>query len=304
MRNLLVILILSILTSCLPQESIPTSSSLYVSAGDILVSSSTTDTLHQLDSEGNYIRALWRTTLATESISSIGWMASTNEILITVNGTPDRVVAVSVVNGTERVLINNTNITGTVNSAIQVVNSNAILVSELTTIERTNDLGLRETYAGVWPSSVTTNIQCMAPMANGGFATASSSIGLKTFDDSIVAFAALSTAAIPAGTTGSYGIVELANGNFLASWEGAATDYLSIYDSNLNLVQHIFGNNQGVLATPRGVGQMKNGHYLVADNTLDYVLEINSSGSVVNTLGVGGVLDGAYGILVVPDFSP
>jgi hypothetical protein len=303
MRTLLNILILSILTSCLPQESMPTSSSLYVSAGDILVSSSTTDIIHQLDSDGNYIRILWRTPLATEIISSIGWMASTNEILITVDGTPDRVVAVSVINGTERVLINNANITGTVNSAIQLTNSNAVLVSELTSIERANDLGLRETFTGVWPSTVTTNIQCMAPMSNGGFAAASSSTGLRTFADSIVAFAAVATASIPVGTTGSYGIVELANGNFLASWEGAGTDYLSIYDSNLNLIQHIFGNNQSLLATPRGVGQMKNGNYLVADNTLDYVLEINPSGSVVRAIGIS-LLDGAYGILVVPDFSP
>ncbi len=299
------LIILSLgLCSCVPQESSPTTSSLYVATGDILVGSNTTDTVHQFDSNGNYIRPLWRTTLASETIGGIGWKSDTNEILITMDGTPDRVVAISVTNGAERVLINNTNIAGTLRGATQLRDSEDILVSELTSIERTSSLGTRETFTGVWPSTVTTNIQNIVATSSGGFVTASSTTGLRAFADSTSAFAATATVAGPAGATASYGIAELPSGEFIASWEGAAADYLSIYSSGLVFDSHIINNNQSILQAPRGVAVKRNGKFLVADNTLDYVLEVTPAGSVVKTIGVGGLLEGAYSVFVVPEYSP
>lgn len=302
MKSLILPLLL-ILTSCLPEESKPTSSSLFVAAGDILVSSSVLDSVIQFDQGGTYKRVLWRTTLATETIAGIGWMHSSNEVLITIDGTPDRVVAVSVSDGTERVLINNTNIAGTMRTATQLMDSRDIIISETTSMERTTESGIRETHAGVWPSTITTNVQHLIALEGGGFATASSTTGIRVFPDSVAVFAASATAAAPAGTTASHGIAELSNGQFLVSWEGAATDYLSVYNADLSLDRHVVGNNQGLLGVPRGVAVKKNGNFLVADNTFDYVLEVTPAGSEVQRIGLG-FLDAPFHVFVVPDFSP
>jgi hypothetical protein len=302
MKSLIIPLLL-LLTSCLPEESKPTSSSLHVAAGDILVSSSVLDSVIQFDANGVYKRVLWRTMLATETVSGVGWMHSTNEILITVDGTPDRVVAVSVTDGSERTLINNVNITGALlRTATQLNDSRDIIITETASIERATESGVRETFVGVWPSTVTTNVQDLAPLEGGGFVTASSSTGVRVYPDSVAVFAASATVAAPVGTTGSFGVTEMPNGQFLISWEGAATDYLSIYNADLTLDTHVV-NNQGLLGAPRGVAVKKNGNLLVADNTFDYVLEVTPAGTEVQRIGLG-FLDAPYNVLVVPDFSP
>lgn len=304
MRILLFISFLT-LSACLPQESKPTSSSLHIAAGDILVSSSILDSVLQFDKDGNYKRVLWRTVLATETIAGLGWMHTTNELLITVDGTPDRVVAVSVIDGGERVLVNNTNITGNMRTSTQLLNSRDIIISETTSLERTDQDGNRLTYAG-WPHTnvaIITNSQDITALQDGGFAVASSTLGVRLFPDTTTAIAASATVAAPAGTTAAYGVRELSNGTFLVSWDGAATDYISLYSSSLTLDRHVMINNQAVLAAPRGVDIKKNGNFLVADNTFDYVLEITPSGTVVQRIGLG-FLDAPYHVLVVPDFSP
>lgn len=288
--------------SCLPQESTPTSSSLFVSVGDILVSSSVNDTIHQLDKNGQYIRPLWRTTLPSETIGGLAWMGTTNEILISVNGTPDRVEAVSVIDGSVRQLIRDGSISGTITGIAQLPDSKDLLISELTTIERANDFGGRVTVSGVWPSNVTTNVRDIAPRSNGGFVTASSSTGVRLYPDSLSTFAAEASASARPGTSGSYGVTELPDGGFIATWEGGSTDLVSRYDNSLNFIEDIFTNNQSLLVSPRGVAVGPKGTYLVAANTRDYVLELSSDGSIVNLLA-RGIIDGPDRILVVPDFG-
>lgn len=302
MRNYLLPILL-ILSSCLESESIPTTSNLYVAAGDILVSSSVTDTVHQFDKKGNYKRILYRTPLATETVGGLGWMHSTNEILVAMEGTPDRVLAISVVDGSNRVAFQDAQLGGTIRSVTQLYDSRSILVSEQTAIERFNELGLRETHAAPWPSTVIANVQDIKALQDGRWIATSTSQAVRLYEDSVTAFTAVATAAIPAGTTAAHGVSELNNGKFLVSWEGAATDYLSIYNTDLTLDRHLFGNNQAILTAPRGVAQAANGNYLVADETRDYLLEINSDGQVVKIIGQG-ILDGAYSVLVVPEFSP
>ncbi|MFP5457448.1 MAG: hypothetical protein ACLGG7_01840 [Bacteriovoracia bacterium] len=232
-------------------------------------------------------------------------MHTTNEILVAINGTPDRVEAVSLRDGSKRVIYSNAQFTGTVRNVTQLLDSRSLLVSELNSLERFNEVGLREAYGTapvVWPSAVMgTTLQDVKALSDGGWVGASSTntIGVRKFPDSIAVFAASATALPPAGTTSAHGVAELANGQILVSWEGAATDYLSIYNSDLTFDRHVFGNSQSVLIAPRGVAQAANGNYLVVDTTNDYVLEIDDDG-VVNRIIGRGFLDTPINILVVP----
>ena len=272
-----------------------------MAAGDILVPSNVVDVVHQFDKDGNYVRQLWRTNLASDVIGGIGWAHATNEVLIAVNGTPDRVVAVSVIDGTERVLAVDGNFNGTPAGVAQLTDSRDIIVTEGATIERFSEAGLRETHA-VWPAALP-NVQAIQALEDGTWVAASSTASVRLYPDSISSIVPTATATAPVGTTGAYGVAQTQSGQFLTLWEGAAADYLSLYNADLTFNRHIIGNDQALMINPRGVAEKKNGNFLVTDVTRDYVIEVTPSGQFVKYIGQG-ILDGPVAILVVPDFSP
>jgi hypothetical protein len=306
MKRLTLFLVLISLASCLPlpEKSKATLSSSYVSPDDILVASLVTDSIYQFNSNGDFIRILYRLPLVAETIGGLSWAHSTNEILVAIDGTPDRVVAISTIDGSARDIAKDAGLTGTIRSVTQLTDSRDIIVSEGATIERFNEYGQRLTYGSIWPSSVHANSQHIVPLDNGSWLSCSSTAGIRIFPDSVTTFTPTSTiASAPAGTTGSYGCAVTASGEVIVSWYGASTDYLTKYSSTLTNETHLVNNNQGILADPRGVGVMRNGDIVVADYTKDYLLRLNSSGTQIGVIGLG-IMDAPYSVLVVPGFSP
>ncbi len=306
MRTLSFFVVLTFFASCLPipEKSEATLSANYISTDDILVGSLVTDSVYQFNSNGDFIRILYRLPLVAETIGGLSWSHSTNEVLVAVDGTPDRVVAVSTINGSTRDVALDAGLTGTIRSVTQLKDSRDILVSEGATIERFNEYGQRLTYGSIWPSSAHANSQHIVPLDNGSWVSCSSSAGVRVFPDSVTTFTATSTiTTAPTGTTGSYGCAVTASGSVVVSWFGASTDYLSIYSSTLTDQTHLINNNQGILSDPRGVGVMRNGDIVVADHTRDYLLRVNSTGSVVKIIGQG-IMDAPYSVLVIPEFTP
>lgn len=305
--NRLFLTLLFLASSCLPlpEDSKATFSSLFAAPGDIIVSSVNNDAVYIFDSEGTYKRILWNTTRTADVINALGWMHSTNEILITLDGTPDRVVAVSVVDGRARDVINNATFNGTARGVAQLYTSRDLVASEGANIERFNENGINETFAGVWPAGTAANANLISIRAleNGNWIAATLANGLRLYPDSVTAFTPVATIAAPASTTASYGVDVTSTGEFIASWEGASTDYLSFYNSDLTFNRHVIGNDQGILVAPRGVGVKKDGNFLVADQTRQYIIEVTPSGSIVKFIGQG-FLNSPYALLVVPDFSP
>ncbi len=303
--NRLFLTLLLLASSCLPlpEESVATFSSLYTAPGDIIVSSVNNDAVYIFDSQGTYKRVLWSTTRTSDFISALGWMHTTNEVLITIDGTLDRVVAVSVIDGRARDVIIDANYGGTNRGVAQLYGSRDLIACEGANTERFNENSIRETHGVVWPSAVTANIHHIKALEDGNWIIASNANGLRLFADQITAFAALASAAAPAGTTVTYGVDQTESGQFIASWEGAAADYLSLYNSDLTFNRHILGNDQGLLINPRGVGVKKDGNFLVADQTRQYIVETTPAGSVVKLIGMG-FLNSPYALMVVPDFSP
>lgn len=297
--------LLILASSCLPlpEESEATFSSLFTAPGDIIVSSVNLDAVYVFDSEGTYKRVLWSTTRVADVITAVGWMHTTNEVLITLDGTPDRVVAVSVVDGRSRDVINDANYAGATRGVAQLYNSRDLISCEGTSIERFNENSIRETHGAVWPSTATLNIFSIRALQDGNWIIASNANGLRLYPDQVTAFTPIASAAAPAGTTITYGVDQTESGQFIASWEGAGTDYLSLYNSDLTFDRHIIGNDQGLLVAPRGVGVKKNGNFLVADQTRQYIVEVTPAGSVVKLIGQG-FLNSPYALMVVPDFTP
>ena len=305
MRKLIFILLFSF-ASCLPipEKSEATLSANYIATDDILVASQVTDSIYQFNSNGDFIRILYRLPLVAETIGGLSWAYTTNEVLVAIDGTPDRVVAISTIDGSARDIAKDAALTGTIRSVTQLVDSRDIIVSEGTTIERFNEYGLRLTYGTVWPTSSHANSQHIVPLENGSWLSCSSTAEVRIFPDSVSTFTASSSiTTAPTGTTGSYGCAVTNTGEVIVSWYGTSTDYLSKYSSTLTNQTHLINNNQGILADPRGVGVMRNGDIVVADFTKDYLVKVTSSGSLLKIIGQG-IMDAPYSVLVIPEFSP
>jgi hypothetical protein len=113
----------------------------------------------------------------------------------------------------------------------------------------------------------------------------------------------MSTATGPAGATASYGCHELSNGTIIVSWNGAAADYIYTYSATLTGATAIVNNIQSTLSDPRGIAIGENDEIYVADATLNKIVELDSTGTIVRQFG-NGIVNAPRHLLVVPAFSP
>lgn len=305
MTNIVALFLLCFLSACIvDQEPEPTNSELLVTRGDIVVVSYNTDTLAVFDQSGSFKRILYQVPTAADNIAGIAWLETSNEILISIDGTPDRIEAISILTGDSRNFYNNvTYFTGTPLGLTQLKNSTDVIASEGATIERFNASGIRETFGAIWPANVHANATSIQGLANGNWLSCSSSAGLRISPDSTSALAAIATATGPVGATASYGCHELSNGTIVVSWNGAAADHVYTYSATLTGATAIVNNIQSTLSDPRGVAIGENDEIYVADATQNKIVEMDSSGNVIRQFG-NGILNAPRHVLVVPAFSP
>ena len=297
--------LLCFLTSCLvKQDPEPTHSELMVTRGDLVVTSFTNDSLVVFKENGSFKKVLYQLPNTADTISTITWLPETNEILMAIEGTPDRVDAYSVVTGTVRnFYINTTYLTGTILGIAQLKNSSDILVSEGTTVERFSSNGTRETWTTIWPSNVHVNNQQLVGLSTGNWLSCSSTVGVRIYPDSTTAMAAVAsvTSAI-AATTISYGCGELSDGRIVVGWNGTS-DALQVYSATLTGVATMFANNPAVLSDPRGIAIGEDDQIYVTDATRNVVVEIDpATNEKVREFG-NQYLQAPRSILVIPEIN-
>ena len=297
--------LLLLLTSCLvKKDPEPTHSELMVTRGDLVVTSFTNDSLVVFTENGTFKKVLYQLPNAADTIATIAWLPETNEILMAIEGTPDRVDAFSVVTGNVRnFYINSTYLTGTILGIAQLKNSNDILVSEGTTVERFSSNGTRETWTTIWPSNVHANNQQLVGLSTGNWLSCSSTVGVRVYPDSTTAMAAVSSVTgLIAATTATYGCGELSDGRIVVAWNGTS-DALQVYSATLTGVQTMFANNPAVLADPRGLVVGENDQIYVTDGTRNVVVEIDpNTHEKVREFG-NQYLQSPRSILVIPDIN-
>lgn len=297
--------LLLFLSSCLINEDpTPTNSDLVVTRGDIIVASLNADAVVSFSADGTFKRNLYQTTIASEAIGGLGWNADTNEILITINGTPDRIDAVSAATGAVRSFYSNTGFyTGTPLGVVQLA-SGDIIASEGTTIERFSASGVRQVYGSIWPTGtgIHQNVQQMRTLSTGNWLSCSSNQGVRIFPDSTTSLASVATVTAPTGATAAYGCDELSDGTIVVSWSGGS-DFITTYSATLTSPTNIVNNVASTLPNPQGLAVGENDQIYVADGTLNRVVELDTSGNVIRQFGMG-VLNAPRAIMVVPAFSP
>lgn len=304
-QSLSILILLFSLSSCLVDDKVKaTYSDLYLTRGDIIVVSLNADSVVAFSSDGTFKKNIYQTTIATEAIGGLGWNADTNEILITNNGTPDRIDAVSVINGSVRTFYSNTGFyTGTPLGIMQLP-SGEIISSEGTTIERFTPSGVRQVYGTIWPTStgIHQNSQQMRALSTGNWLSCSSTQGVRIFPDSTTSLTSVATVSAPTGATAAYGCDELSDGTIVVSWSGGS-DFITTYSATLTSPTNIVNNVASTLSNPQGLAVGENDEIYVADGTLNVVVQLDKSGNVIKTFGQG-VLNAPRAIMVVPTFSP
>lgn len=303
MKSALSLSLLLTLTSCLIDEDPkPTNSSLLVERGDVVVTSFNTDSLVVFDSEGNLKRVLYQYP-AVDAIGELAWNEADNEILVTVNGSPDRIDAISVVTGAVRTFYNNTSFfTGTPQGIAYLKTSGDIIASEGTTIERFSNGGIRETFGAIWPTNVHANAAKLVGLENGNWLSCSTSQGARIYPDNFnTALTAVATVTGPAGATSAQGCNELSDGRIVVAWAGTS-DYIYLYSSTLTSPTILVNNVQSLLSNPYGVGVNEQDEIFVADATRNLVVKLDSSGNVIREFG-NSILNSPRQVLVIPAFN-
>lgn len=298
------LLVLLSTTSCLIKEDPKaTHSELLVTRGDIVVTSFTSDSLVVFSEDGVFKKVLYQLpNTVGDAIAGIAWLPDTNEILLSIDGTPDRIDAFSVLTGTVRNFYNNTTyLTGTPLGIGQLTTSGDVIVSEGATLERFSVNGTRETWTTFWPSSVHANVQQITALPDGNWLSCSSTAGLRVFPDSTATFTFVSTAtsAIPA-TTAAYGCVALSDGTIVVAWNGT-TDSIQTYTSTLTTPTTII-SNAAVFSDPRGIAIGERDEIYVVDATRNMVVELDTDGNVIQQFG-NSYLQSPRSLIVIPDFN-
>jgi hypothetical protein len=302
MRNIIFALLI-VLVGC-NGNPLSTYSNLLVERGDIVVVSYNTDSLVVFSADGNLKRILYQVPTSADAISGLAWSEATNEILISIEGTPDRIEAVSSLTGISRSFYNNMLFfTGTIMGLGVLQNTSDVIASEGTTIERFNSSGIRKTSGVVWPTSVHANSNQLVGLSTGNWLSCSLAVGVKIFPDSTTSLAQVATVTGPVGALASYGCNELNNGSIVVGWNGAAADYIYVYNYLLASPTVIVNNVQSTISDPRGIAVGENNEIYVTDGAYNKVIELDINGTVVRQFG-SSVLNNPRHVLVIPTFTP
>jgi hypothetical protein len=203
------------------------------------------------------------------------------------------VVAVSAEDCSNRNVVVDINLTGTIRGITQLT-SGDILVSETNNIERFGSNGNR--VSSGWPLAAQTGATGLSALANGGFVHCSTTTDVvRTYSSAGVQVATRSSGI--AGTTDAMDCFVMSNGNIATTWSGTS-DTVSIYNSSLSPIASF--SNTAYLAAPGGIAQRPSGgNLLVVDRVFNVIVELTTAGVYVNTFG-SGLLSTPEFILVVP----
>ena len=306
MRLMSYLFTLLLMTSCLTKED-PTethgSSVNLIKSGDIIVANTGNDTIMHLDEDGEFIEALIDSSTDPSLIfNAIAWDDSLDQLLVAYDSTvatSDKIIGISLWDGTVSTVLSNSNLTGTLTGVARLTNGSLVVLEGTTTMELFSIAGVRS--GNPFSSAITANGVDVQPLSNGGYVVCSTGTAntVRTYSAAGV-LAATATSALPLPTLGALAASSCkqnAAGQIIVAYSGA-TDHIRAYNSTLTTIAWTF-NDANVLATPGKIAFRENGNILITDTGMNHIVELNSSGGFVRTIG-GSVLTTPVSIVVVP----
>lgn len=270
---------------CQPKKSSSSSESGIIQSGDIIVTNQGADSVLLFDSTGVFKAVIYEiSTVNAEAITGIAENEATGEILLAVDGTPDRVMAISKTDLTAREFIrDNTNFTGTIRG-LAVLTTGETLAVETSNIEKFDSMGYRVT-TGSWPKALQTTGSGLDALSNGGFIHCSTGTDVvRTYDATGTQVASVASGI--AATTDVADCRVSPDGGIVAAYSGT-TDTIRKYTADLATTTWSY-SSLSILSTPSGIAVRANGNVLALDSAFNHVVEISFDG----TNAVGTILRG------------
>lgn len=315
--------ILFSLSSCAPPQGSftgnpsPTSTTGSTSySGYVVIANNTAKTVNLYDSNLNFVRTILNLTISTEVPASLAVYDSTS-ILVAIEGGAsgqDRVIKLNL-DGTNDyfTIILNALYTGTSVKGVARLSGGDILSSDSATLanqmERftpsTSPTGLASRVTIGWPQGLQATTMMIHPGTDNRFVQCSAGTQdvIRTYNNAGGAQIASASATSPVPSLGAAhdvnGCVIDSAGRVAALYNGA-TDSLRLYsDYNLSSIVWTF-TDATKFAAPQALAVRPNGNFLVAElATSDYVVEVSSTGTYVNTFSPVGAT-GVTAIMVMP----
>lgn len=268
-----------------------------MSPGDIVVSSSTTDSVILLDEDGYFKKLLLDLPNNLETPLGLDWNSDTQEIIVSINGTPDRIVGISAFDGSIREIVRNIAYNGNT-YGVAVTATGEYLAIETNGIEKFTSTGSRINNGSFPKANIMTNPAQIRSLIGGGFVIcAYGTDRVRTYSDRAVQQNEKDSGI--AGTTNSYGCAESQSGAIAVSWDGT-NDSIILYSSDLSTEIMNF-SDASYLSAPRGVTVRSNGNIIAADAGFEWLVEVTADGKFVRTLG-SGILADPWQVIEVPRF--
>ena len=238
-----------LLCSCGDKDLKETTSNLYLTRGDIIITSNSADDAISLNPNTLNSKQLTSLDRSSERVGASGWMATTEELMLAIDGR-DRIIAVNPVDGSKRDLIVNTQLNGTLRCVTQLT-SGDLIICESNNIEKYTSKGLRVTSG--FPLAIST-IYGTDKLPGGGFiACAGGGVDEVRIYDADGTLVAQDSG--PGGHDARACKV-LADGRIVVAFNGG-NDQIWLYDADLsNGALLVSDSDLGVMPSPTGISQV------------------------------------------------
>lgn len=302
LRLLSILGILWLCSCTAPKDSDNESSSVSITSGDIVISSTGSRDVKVFDSTGIYKGTILEIENASgQAPYGLTYNPLTNEILVTVDSAGSRSIkGISTTSGVIRDFSTASALSGTLRGLAMLTSGDLLVViSSGNRVEKLNGLTGTQITAGAWPKSLQTAGSGIGARAGGTFVHCSTTTDVVRLYDA----AGTQTATASSGITGTTDVMDCkadTAGNIYTSFNGT-TDTVRKYNSTLASTTWSFSNTI-TLPNPSGLAVRSDGSVLVLDQTLNYVLVIAADGASATPLGndTNNFISTPYGILIVP----
>lgn len=307
MKSLLTFSLLFLLASCLVSSDSPISSSAndvnLIQRNDIIVSNAGNDSIILLDADGNYKSTLVDVdTTTTITFNGLAYDGVNREVLYAYDhqtAALDAIYGLSLFDGSSRLVLSNNQLAGTLPGLARLTNGELLILETNGTIEKFTAAGAR--VGAPFTSAMTTTVADISRRTNGGYVVCSSGTSntVRTYTAAGV-LQNTATSANPAPSLGGMAATscsESPDGSIIVSYSGT-NDAVRAYSSNLSTVLWTF-TDTNVLSTPAKLAIRANGNVLITDTGYDHIVELDSNGAFVRTIG-GSVLSDPNNIVVIP----
>lgn len=261
------------------------------------------DSIVLLYSDGTYKSVLVDSpTDATLIYNGLAYDRVNNQILFTHDSTAaalDAVKGISLFDGAVTTVISNSNLTGVLPGLARLTGGELLVLETASTAER---FLANNTRSGApFIATLTATVADITRLSTGGFVTCSSGFAntVRTYNAAGVV-QATATSALPSPTLGalaSTSCAEDSSGRIIVAYSGA-TDAVRVYNSTMATIAWTF-TDTNVLTTPGKIAIRANGNILITDTGFNHIVEISSTGALVQVIG-GTVLSIPNNIVVVP----